>query len=115
MTSRFSKLFLAAALAVSVPAAAKASPLPQRADAARPAPARAVPAPAPVSWRRDGWRARELAKVRQEMRELDRERERFHARYAGRPGKLRKYDRTYEARRAELERRHHELELYAWR
>jgi hypothetical protein len=53
--------------------------------------------------------------VRAELRELERERDRDPARFAGRPGKLRKYDRAYLARRAELERRLDELRYYAWR
>jgi hypothetical protein len=115
MTSAVPKLVLAAALAVALPAVAKASPYDHRSEQARPAPARAVPAPMPVSWRHESFRQRELATLRLEFRALDREREIFHARFAGRPGKLRKYDRGYLARRTELERRWDELQYVAWR
>jgi hypothetical protein len=80
-----------------------------------------VPAPAPGwyaghrPWRDASWRERELAGIRAEMRELDARRAEFHARWAGRPGKIRKFERWYASRRAELDRRYWELQRYAWR
>lgn len=127
MTSRLSKLVLAAALAGAIPAAASAHDRDRDGDRDRPpvavAPAPWYPAPPPVreGWRperRDperAWRARELASVRGELRALDAERAEFHARHAWRPGQLRRYDRDYLARRAALERRLRALELVAWR
>jgi len=136
MTSRVSRLVLAAVLAGSIPALAAAND-PGRPYApdrdGRPAPvtpvytpapppAYAPPAPAPyrADWReRRGhelrWRERELAQVRTDLARLDAERADFHAHNAYRPGLLRKYDRGYFARRAELARREHELERVAWR
>ncbi|HSN90256.1 MAG TPA: hypothetical protein VLS93_03415 [Anaeromyxobacteraceae bacterium] len=67
--------------------------------------------PGTVSLRRHDWRARELAQIRAEMAALDAQRARFHERFAGRPGKLRKFDRWYFAERTALERRYAEL---AW-
>lgn len=128
MTSRISKLVAAAVLAGSLPAAALAHDGDHDRDRdARPvvvAPAPWYPAPAPrEDWRahvRDGrreaaWRERELASCRAELGTLDAARADFHARNAWRPGQLRRYDRGYWARRAELERRMSELERVAWR
>jgi hypothetical protein len=77
---------------------------------------RQVPRPVPVHerWdatgsRHDGWRARELLELRREYRELEAEHAAFHARWAGRPGKLRKYDRGYAVERARLDARWNEL------
>lgn len=129
MTSRISKLAVAAVLAASTPALAAAGD--RDCDHGRPvpvvvtapvhaAPPAYVPAP-PPAWRDHrgpdrSWRARELAAVRSELARLDAERADFHARHAYRPGKLRKYDRWYFERRAALERREHELlARYAWR
>jgi hypothetical protein len=125
MTSRLSKLVLATVLAGSVPAAAAAfDPYGRQVAAARPAPWQPAPAP-PREWRDGGrhdggwraaaWRERELASVRADLRALEAQRAEFHARNAWRPGKLRRFDRWYAERRAELERRWHELQLVAWR
>jgi hypothetical protein len=117
MTSRVSKLVLAAVLAASIPAVAAARDCDHHgAPAAHGGPAH-HPAPAPgARWREASWRDRELLHVRAELRALERERAEYHARHAGHPGKLRKYDRAHAARRAELERRWHELRpMVAWR
>jgi aminoglycoside phosphotransferase (APT) family kinase protein len=141
MTSRVSKLALVAVLAGSVPALAAANdrgcdgdhdgrPVPVVVTApvyTPPPPAYAPPGryPAPPpAWRegfRDrrghelGWRERELAAIRADLARLDAERADFRAHNAWRPGKLRRYDRWYFERRAELERREHELARFAWR
>lgn len=116
MTTRLPKLVLAAVLAGALPAAASAGDCdhdPGRAGEYRPVPWQ--PAPPPPAWRM-GWRERELAAIRAELRALDVARADFHARFAGRPGKLRRYDRDFLERRAELERRYHALQArYAWR
>jgi hypothetical protein len=128
MTSRISKLAVAAALAAALPALAAAhdrdgydrdgrAPAPVYTPA--PPPAQAPPAPVyRGEWRQyrgNELRARELAEVRGELARLDAARADFHARNAYRPGLLRRYDRDYFARRAELERREHRLERIAWR
>ncbi len=117
MTPRISKLILAAVLAASLPAAARASdgcdhP---RGQHASPVPHR--PEHGARRWSEAQWRERQLQRVRAELRALEAERAEFHARYAGRPGKLRRYDRVYAERRTELERRRAELQhrYYAWR
>lgn len=127
MTSRISKLVAAAILAGSLPAAALAHDGDHDRDReARPvvvAPAPFHPAPAPrEGWRvdardhrRDLVRERELASCRADLRALDAARADFYARHAGRPGQLRRYDRGYLVRRAELERRMGELQRVAWR
>jgi hypothetical protein len=113
MTSRVSKLVLTAVLAASLPAAAAASDcdhLDRRTHGSGPALHRPAPAPAPR------WRDAELQRVRAELRALERERAQFHAKHARHPGKLRKYDRAYAERRAELERRWQALRpMVAWR
>lgn len=123
MTNRLSTLILAAAVAASLPAAASAgggcdhggaAPYPWAPPAAYPTPP-APPRPAPREWRERSWRERELAEVRAELRALDAERARFYAEYGRRPGKVRKFERWHQARRAELERRWHELQWVAWR
>jgi hypothetical protein len=122
MTSRIvSKIALAAVLAGSVPAVAAAHEGDRDRDGR---PVVVAPAPAPVAIeRRDEWQARrwreerrerELATARAELRRLEAERAAFYAR-PHRPGELRRYDRDYLARHAELERRCHELERVAWR
>lgn len=129
MTSRASKLVLAAVLASSLPAAAAARdcdhdgdrPPAYAAPPAYPAP----PAPAPDRWDdagwRDGssrhgwWRERELMQVRAALLALDEQRAEYHARFAWHPRKLRKFERWYAVRRAELERRWYELQYVAWR
>jgi hypothetical protein len=134
MTTRLSKLVLAAVLASSVPAAASSGerdhdragcPPGVRPPVAHPVapppapyaayPAPPAPRPAPRAWPDARWRERELLEVRAELRALDAERARFHAEYGHRPGKVRRFERWYAARRAELERRWHELQWVAWR
>lgn len=73
-------------------------------------------------WVRAGWQRHEpharLAQaraVRHELRELDRDRAAFHARFAHRPRKLARYDARYFDRRADLERELQRLTWYAWR
>ena len=56
-----------------------------------------------------------MNEIRRELRALEVERADFHARYAGRPGKIRKFERQYAERRAELEARWDALRYYAWR
>jgi len=90
-----------------------AYPAAQHPYAAYPAPY--APQPAPRVWRDHGWRARELRAVRAELRSLDAARARFYAEYGRRPGKVRKFERWYAARRAELVRRWSELQMVAWR
>ena len=129
MTTRIQKLVLAAVLASSVPAAALARDCDRDHDrddrppavyvppVAPPAyaPGYRAPVPAPAQWREARWRERELAQLRLEFRALDDERARFYVENAYRPGKLRRYDRWYARRRAELERRFSELQVVAWR
>ncbi len=143
MTSRASKLVLAAVLISSVPALAAANDRDRDCDHDRPVrpvvvvpPVHAPPpgyTPAPpalrIGWRGwqdgrgwqhrrgygGGWRHRELEQVRAELATLDAQRAWFHAQNAWRPGKLRKYDRAYLERREQLERREHELTRVAWR
>ena len=120
MTSRIvSKLALAAVLAGSVPALAVAH------DDGRPvavAPAPWAPAPVVVERReelaarrwREERRERELATARADLRRLEAERAEY-LRHPHRRGELRRYESRYSERRAELERRRHELERVAWR
>lgn len=120
MTPRISKLILAAVLASSLPVAASADDCDhdrRGPPAAYPAPAHPGPTPAwrDGSWRQASWRDRELREVRAELRALDQERAVFHARHAGHPGKVRKFERSYAERRAQLERRWYELQAVAWR
>ena len=131
MTTRIQKLVLAAVLASSVPAAALARDCDRDHDRDRDdrppaaylppvappgyAPGYAPGYRAPAQWREARWRERELDRVRFELRQLDEERARFYAENAYRPGKLRRYDRWYAMRRAELERRFNELQVVAWR
>lgn len=101
----------AAVLTLAVPAAASGREDVRRAPVPRPVPA---PATTHDCWEhgsdhRQAWRARELQDLRREYRILDAEREAFHARWAGRPGKLRKYDREYATERARLDARWREL------
>ena len=127
MTKILRRLAVSAVLLSSVPLAASADGWH---DGARPdgwsgPEAPAYPAPPPAAypgrlrdareWRERRSRERELAEVTAQLRELDAQRDRFHAENRYRPGKLRRYDRGYAARRAELERRYHELQIVAWR
>jgi hypothetical protein len=66
-------------------------------------------------WREGAWRERELASIRADLAQLDAERAEFHAHNAWRPWVLRRYDRHYFERRAQLEHREHELMRFAWR
>jgi hypothetical protein len=137
--TRVPKLVLAAVLAGSIPALAAARehehdrtceherelrPVVVTPIFAPPPPAYAPAPPAPPrfreGWREPGrgdggWRHRELEAVHARLARLDAERAEFHASNAWRPGKLRRYDRWYFERRAELERRERELERVAWR
>lgn len=138
MTSRVSKLVLAAVLAGSVPTLATASergpgrdcdhdaagrPVVVMPPVYAPSPVRHPAPPAPPAWetwrerrwQEAGWRQRELAEVRAELRTLESRRAEFHARNAWRPGKLHRYDRWYLERRAQLEQRERELLRVAWR
>jgi aminoglycoside phosphotransferase (APT) family kinase protein len=68
------------------------------------------------AWReRREHRERERAEVSAQLRALDAQRDRFYAENRFRPGELRRYDRRYDRRRAELERRLDELRPVAWR
>lgn len=86
------------------------------------------PAPAPAAYDsgygygpgpgyayRDGWRHREAARLRFELSRLERTRDDFYASGEWRPGKVRKFERWYATRRADLERRLDELRGYAAR
>jgi hypothetical protein len=129
MTNRTSKLILAAVLLSSLPLAALADgrdcdhdrnpPVAWPAPATYPGAPAAYPAPpAGRDWREARewrWRAHERAEVVAQLRALDAERDAFHAANAWRPGRLRRYDRSYAFRRAELERRLYELQPVAWR
>ena len=118
MTPRISKLVLAAVLASTFPAAAAARDCVHDVGVDRHERSSAVPAhgPAPAArWREAAWRDRELREIRAELQSLDAQRTDYHARYYRNPGKLRRYDRWYADRRAELERRWHELERFAMR
>lgn len=118
-----SKLALAAALAAAVPAAARAEPCDDH-DRRAPAPAVYVPAQTVYTpagqWRghdrprHDGWRAQEQARLRIEFARLDEARDRFYAVHHRR-GEVRRFERWYGERRAELERRWSEVSYYAWR
>ncbi|WP_242346121.1 hypothetical protein [Anaeromyxobacter terrae] len=116
------KLALAVALAAALPSAALAKPC----DDDRFPP----PRPAPADWGRDGgpdwgrdgrdWRhesprEREAREIRRELRELEDTRADFYARFGGRPGKVRRFERWYAERRAELDARWDALRTYAWR
>ena len=94
------KLALAVALAAAIPSAALAQalrdgPLPPRAAAPRPGGLAARSRRASAS----------CARSARELRALEDTRADFYARYAGRPGKVRKFERWYAERRAELEAR----------
>lgn len=135
MTNRISKLVLAAVLLSSVPLAALADGRDRDHDrqpagwppaatypgypATYPGYPAAYPAPAPGRDWREGrawrWREHERAEVRAQLRALDAEREAFYAANAWRPGRMRRYERSYAIRRAELERRLYELQPVAWR
>jgi hypothetical protein len=103
-----------------------------------PPPQTAWPAPAPVYWHgdgdrdgdrdgdhdgwrhdgwrwRNGWRARELARVQGQIVELDAMRADFYARWGWHPRKVARFEAWYGPRRAELERRRAELSWWAAR
>jgi hypothetical protein len=61
-----------------------------------------LPSPAPAPIARADWRRQELHR---EWRELERARERFYATWDGSPWSRRRFERWYDARRVELERR----------
>ena len=108
MTSRIvSKLALAAVLAGSVPTLAAAH------DDVRPVVAERREELAASRWREER-RERELATARADLRRLEAERAEY-LRHPHRRGELRRYESRYSERRAELERRRHELERVAWR
>jgi aminoglycoside phosphotransferase (APT) family kinase protein len=135
MTSRISKLVVAAVLSGTLPALAAANDPGRpydhdrdgRPGAVMPPPVYTPPVvqpPAPPEYRGEwrarhghqlSWRERELAQVRADLARLDAERADFRAHYAYRPGQLRRFDRRYFERRAQLERRERELERVAWR
>lgn len=129
MTSRISKLLVAAVLASSVPAAALAHDGDcdhgDRDRDHRPAvyvpPVEPAYAYEPVNeyrayYGREGaWRERRIHELRAELRELDARRADAYARYGGNPWRLRRFDRWYAVRRAEIERRLNELAYVAWR
>ncbi len=132
MTSRISKLVLAAVVASSLPAAAAARDCdhdgtPPTAYGAPPVYAPPAPAayydPAPPApgyereggWRNGGWwRAREIAHVREEIRGLDQARAEFYA-WPHRRWEVRRFERWYGERRAQLEHRIDELQAFASR
>ncbi len=71
-------------------------------------------------WRDDGgrehrWREHELAEVSAQLRALDAQRDRFYAENGWNPWRARRFERWYQVRRAELERRWNELQPVAWR
>lgn len=73
-------------------------------------------------WVRAGWQRHEPLErqaqaraVRQELRELERDRAAYHARFAHHPRKLARYDARYLDRREDLERQLRRLTWYAWR
>jgi hypothetical protein len=116
MTRLVRILAAAAVLAIAVPAAASGCDDARRAPVPRPVPVRTVQH---ERWEersdhRQTWRARELQELRREYRTLDAERAAFHARWAGRPGKIRKYDREYATARAGLDARWQELTTPAY-
>ncbi len=117
--THLSKIVLAAVLSGALPAAASARDCDhdhdRRAELVQPSPWQPGPGPGPRGWREGSHRERELAAVRAELRALDAQRADFHARFAGRPGKLRHYDRSYLEQRAALEQRWHALQRLAWR
>jgi hypothetical protein len=103
------KLALAVALAASLPSAALAKPC--ETERSSPVP----PRPAPADWHHESARERELREIHRELRALEDARADFYARYAGRPGKVRKFERWYGERRAQLEARRDALRYYASR
>jgi hypothetical protein len=73
-------------------------------------------------WIHAGWgraersgRFEQARAVRHELRLLEWERAEFHARFAGHPRRLARFDAQYVRRRDELERRLQWVTLYAWR
>lgn len=123
MTPLTRRLAVAALLVASLPVAALADHAHDAGCAPRPPapPAAYVPPvayPPPVAaprWRHATWRERELARVRQELRDLELRRADAVARVGWHPRRMARFDRWYVARRAELERRLWELQPVAWR
>jgi hypothetical protein len=128
MTSLAKKIALASVLAASIPAAALAHDddcdrgpgpgvyVPPVAPPPAYAPVNGYPAPAaPYTWREGAWRGRRIHELRAELRELDARRAEAYARFGGNPWRLRRFDRWYAFRRAQIERRLDELAYYAWR
>jgi hypothetical protein len=66
-------------------------------------------------FRHDARRRVELRQLREELLALDAERDRFYASGWHRPREVRRFERWYTFRRAELERRWDALQAYAWR
>ena len=130
-----SKLSLVALIAAAVPTASHAQGW-ERGPAVNPGD-RNVPAPGAVDRDRDGrddrWerdhrstenelrfrrdlpRWNQLRALREEFRTLDAERDRFYASGRHRPRDVRRFERWYTFRRAELDRRWDALQEVAWR
>ncbi len=66
-------------------------------------------------WRERVWRERELAEIREELRQLDEQRADLYASGPRGFGRVRRFERWYAFRRAELERRWMALQQVAWR
>jgi hypothetical protein len=132
MTSLARKLAVAAVLASSIPAAALAHDdcehggrdgdhrLAVFVPPVAPPPAYAPVNEFPVSaaaphWREGARRERRIHELRAELRALDARRAEAYARFGGNPWRLRRFDRWYAFRRAEIERRLNELAYVAWR
>ena len=128
MTSRASKIVVAAVLASSIPAAPLACEREreygQPGGDARPpayyAPPPEYPAPpAPTRWREDAWRERwrerEIARVSARLESLETRRAEARARFGWNPQLMLRFERWYAARRAEFEQRLYGLQYVAWR
>jgi hypothetical protein len=105
-------LAVAAVLATAVPAAARGCDDYHRAQV----PAQTIPYERwEVRWdQRAGARFHELRELRQAYRALDAERAAYYARWSGRPGKLRKFDRYYASERARLDQRWEHVTAFAY-
>jgi hypothetical protein len=125
MTATFRKLVLAAVVASTFPAAALACDRDhddRDYDDRRAGPPAPFYSPAPWTppapdpgWRETSPRRHELREVRAELRALEQARADFYARWGGHPRKVARFERWYGLRHAELERRWHALQRYAWR